>query len=442
MQGLKTKDVTINTTAGNARRQQPDQSRTISTVLASTRAPWVTLTSFTVPARGDRTSFSIFIASTITTPCRAATTSPSFTSTLTMRPGIGATTLTGPLRASPVLINPRGSTPESRAGKAGDPDRHGPAVHVDGDFAACLIADHHLVTAPRPDSHWRRRNSLSGTDQQRPDVARSRDIECVCAPVHHRPVGATDTGDLDNTLSPVGLDLQRHPRRPSSRASRFHPPLPAAGRPDSGSARPLACSAAHARRGAAGCECVQRSGDGRNFLFVLARTLERLAAALLQELVQIRGVECRCLECRLLQHPSKKWDGGPNAPDVVLAECPFHSCNGLLAVGAPGRQLRNQRVVKNRDVRASFGAAVVANPRTARDAQRGNPAWRRHEAGVRILRINTALDRMTIGGQRRCGSTSSGSPRAMRICHCTRSTPVTISVIGCSTCRRVFISRK
>ena len=37
---------------------------------------------------------------------------------------------------------------------------------------------------------------------------------------------------------------------------------------------------------------------------------------------------------------------------------------------------------------------------------------------------------------------SSFSPAAMRICHCTRSTPITSSVTGCSTWMRVFISRK
>ena len=36
----------------------------------------------------------------------------------------------------------------------------------------------------------------------------------------------------------------------------------------------------------------------------------------------------------------------------------------------------------------------------------------------------------------------SGSPEATRSCHSTRSSPVTISVTGCSTWRRVFISRK
>ena len=36
----------------------------------------------------------------------------------------------------------------------------------------------------------------------------------------------------------------------------------------------------------------------------------------------------------------------------------------------------------------------------------------------------------------------SGAPDAIRICSITRSSPVIISVTGCSTCRRVFISMK
>ena len=35
-----------------------------------------------------------------------------------------------------------------------------------------------------------------------------------------------------------------------------------------------------------------------------------------------------------------------------------------------------------------------------------------------------------------------GSPAAVRICACTKSTPQTASVTACSTCNRVFISRK
>ena len=40
------------------------------------------------------------------------------------------------------------------------------------------------------------------------------------------------------------------------------------------------------------------------------------------------------------------------------------------------------------------------------------------------------------------GAGGSASPLATRSCHSTRSRPVIISVTGCSTCRRVFISMK
>ena len=46
------------------------------------------------------------------------------------------------------------------------------------------------------------------------------------------------------------------------------------------------------------------------------------------------------------------------------------------------------------------------------------------------------------GVSARIGSIVSLSPSAIFSCQCTRSIPVTTSVTGCSTCSRVFISRK
>ena len=43
-----------------------------------------------MPSFGLFSSFSIFIASTTTSPCPSLTSSPAFTSTLTILPGIGA----------------------------------------------------------------------------------------------------------------------------------------------------------------------------------------------------------------------------------------------------------------------------------------------------------------------------------------------------------------
>jgi hypothetical protein len=68
-------------------------------------------------------------------------------------------------------------------------------------------------------------------------------------------------------------------------------------------------------------------------------------------------------------------------------------------------------------------------------------ADRRQEALFRILRVDARFDGVAVDGQfvlllrqRLAGGT--------RSCHSTRSVPVIISVTGCSTCRRVFISMK
>ena len=58
-----------------------------------------------------------------------------------------------------------------------------------------------------------------------------------------------------------------------------------------------------------------------------------------------------------------------------------------------------------------------------------------------MLRIDPALDGVTSIRTSLC-LTDSGAPAAIRICSFTRSMPVIISVTGCSTWIRVFISMK
>ena len=55
-----------------------------------------------------------------------------------------------------------------------------------------------------------------------------------------------------------------------------------------------------------------------------------------------------------------------------------------------------------------------------------------------LMRHSIACPRFTMS---RCRKRSF-RPAATRICSCTMSMPVTISVTGCSTCTRVFISMK
>ena len=66
-------------------------------------------------------------------------------------------------------------------------------------------------------------------------------------------------------------------------------------------------------------------------------------------------------------------------------------------------------------------------------------------AGAKFFDASSALMRHSIAWPRSTTSswaTDSGSPAAIRICSRTMSIPVTSSVTQCSTCTRVFISRK
>ena len=75
-------------------------------------------------------------------------------------------------------------------------------------------------------------------------------------------------------------------------------------------------------------------------------------------------------------------------------------------------------------------------------AQVGEPAGGREEVARRVLGVDARLDGMAADGELRPARSGSGSPAATRSCHSTRSRPVIISVTGCSTCSRVFISMK
>ena len=114
------------------------------------------------------------------------------------------------------------------------------------------------------------------------------------------------------------------------------------------------------------------------------------------------------------------------------------------AVLAPDDQLGDHRVVVRRD--------RVALPHARVDAHGSAPFCRRAQVPQRA---GGGQEVPWPGSRRRCAPRSrgrsnrssfcfsgSGSPAATRSCHSTRSSPVIISVTGCSTCRRVFISMK
>ena len=116
-------------------------------------------------------------------------------------------------------------------------------------------------------------------------------------------------------------------------------------------------------------------------------------------------------------------------------------------VGRVGDELGDHRIVVDRNFAALEDAGVVAHrdaaPRSLPPAGGTSPGARSRAgscgSGPRRRRGSRppSPSSFTSACVRR-----SFSPAALRIISSTRSTPVTSSVTGCSTCRRVFISRK
>ena len=106
-----------------------------------------------------------------------------------------------------------------------------------------------------------------------------------------------------------------------------------------------------------------------------------------------------------------------------------------------GNELREHRVVAVRDLVALPDTGVDADvvwPRDDLEATR-----RGQEARVGILGVDARLDRVALGRRRLAQAEGhEGRPAAIRELVVDEVTPVTASVTGCSTWRRVFISRK
>ena len=129
-----------------------------------------------------------------------------------------------------------------------------------------------------------------------------------------------------------------------------------------------------------------------------------------------------------------------DAVDDRHLERAAHARDGFPPIAAVDDDFGDHRVVVRRHGAFRVRERFDTDARAARDAERVDDARRRHE-GVRIFRIDAALDRMA--GERDVACLNeSRSPAAMRICSLTMSTPVTISVTGCSTWSRVFASMK
>ena len=171
---------------------------------------------------------------------------------------------------------------------------------------------------------------------------------------------------------------------------------------------------------------------------------EALAAALGQQPIEVGRVVAPLEVLGLPHQPQEERDRRPDAEDLVFARAPATSARSPRRASRPRRSASRSA---SRRRPAPYSRRRRRRRRACRDRtagrRRADQARRRHEALVGILGVDAALDRVAARRQRarridrraarraRCGSATAPGRRS-----------VTISVTGCSTCSRVFISRK
>ena len=155
------------------------------------------------------------------------------------------------------------------------------------------------------------------------------------------------------------------------------------------------------------------------------------------------GVEIGVRERGTRDEARQELDVVRHADDAVLRQRLQHARQRELARLVPHDELGDHRIVVRRDLVALLDAGVDAHvQRFRRRREMHELAGRRQEAAIGILGVDARLDARGRGSRAAPASAATARPAATRSCHSTRSCPVIISVTGCSTCSRVFISMK
>ncbi len=128
------------------------------------------------------------------------------------------------------------------------------------------------------------------------------------------------------------------------------------------------------------------------------------------------------------------------------ARAPARAAAASDRVGPVGDDLGQHGVVVRADHRSRLDSAVHPDRSSlVADLEPVQPPGRGQPVAGRVLGVEPGLDRMAAGTRSpppRAPRRGRAAPAATRSCNRTRSSPVTASVTGCSTCSRVFISRK
>ena len=145
-------------------------------------------------------------------------------------------------------------------------------------------------------------------------------------------------------------------------------------------------------------------------------------------------------EVRTADQLKMEFTGRLHAVDFKLLKRALHP-RDRFARDSPANYFAQERVIEGRHDIAGENMAIHTHADAAR---RGIPldlAGLGLEILFRVFGIDAALDRVTVQPDVSLKQLDA-LPDAMRICALTRSMPQTISVTGCSTWIRVFISMK
>jgi len=146
------------------------------------------------------------------------------------------------------------------------------------------------------------------------------------------------------------------------------------------------------------------------------------------------GIKIAGRERLMLHHKFAEAQRSGNAGYLVLVYGAYHAFYGFFAVLAIGYQFGYHRVVVNGYLHALLKAIIHPNARALWGNVSLQGANIREEVIGRVLGINAQLHRVALYLQVLLFKADGLS--------LTRSMPVISSVTGCSTCRRVFISKK
>ena len=197
-----------------------------------------------------------------------------------------------------------------------------------------------------------------------------------------------------------------------------------------------------------GAETARARGSGRDRCSAATAAAtasgggQRRRPRLAEVLVQEAGMKLTCLERGVADDACRRARLVTTPRTRVRRSAADMRSHRLGAVPAPGDELGQQRVVVDRDLGARGDAGSRSGrrgPRAPRGAGCGRAKAGRRCRGPRRRAGTPGRGR---GRATSACAIGSGRPAATSIWRRTMSRPVTASVTGCSTCRRVFISRK